>query len=474
MTSILCFGLGFTLASGASLLAGDAGWPGFRGPNSSGLGVAARPPIEIGPTNLVLWTNELAWSPSSPAVAGGRVFVTTFADGKLETRAYATGDGRLLWSRPAPAERLEEYHPQAGSPATATPATDGGHVVSYFGSCGLLCYDTAGRELWHLRLAVAETDGSFGSGTSPLLVGDRVVLNRDLASGSSLMAVDLATGRKVWETQRPEAVTSYSTPILWRQGGREEVVVAGSVTMRAYDLGTGVEHWRVRGLPAATCTTPVLGDGLLFFAGWAPGKADSPFPTWEAMLKDQDKNEDGWLSADEVKGGAAGLKSFDFDKNGRLEKADWDLLGAVLARSENCLLAIRPGGEGDVTASHVAWKGTRGLPYVPSPLYYDGRVYLVKDGGMVSSFDARTGEPHYLQERLTHAEGQYYASPVAAEDRIYFASLKGVLTVIKAGGAAPEILHQADFQERIDATPALVGDRLYLRTKTKLHAYQRP
>jgi hypothetical protein len=122
----------------------------------------------------------------------------------------------------------------------------------------------------------------------------------------------------------------------------------------------------------------------------------------------------------------------------------------------------------------VVWNATRGLPYVASPLCYQGRVYLVKDGGLVSCFDARTGEPFYLQERLSKAEGTYYASPVAADDRIYLASLKGVLTVIKAGGSSPEIIHQADFKERIDATPALVGDRVYLRTRTKLYAFRRP
>ena len=462
------------VAATATLLAQDPAWPGFRGPNGSGVGTQARPPVGLGPTNHVLWASDVPWSPSSPAIAGERVFLTTFADGKLETRAYATRDGQVLWRRAAPAEQLEDYHATAGSPAAGTPTTDGRHVVSYFGSSGLLCYDVEGRELWQLRLPVAETHGAFGSGTSPLLVGNRVILNRDVISGSSILAVDVETGKRLWETPRPEVATSYSTPVLWREAGWEEIVVAGALVMKAYDLANGSERWQVRGLPAAACTTPVVGDGLLLFAGWGPGQADAPFPSWEEMLKKDDKNGDGWLGADEVEGGAAVLKSFDFDKNGRLEQPDWDRLTGMLARGENCLLAIRPGGQGDVTESHVAWKATRGLPYVPSPLYYESRIYLVKDGGIVSCFDAKTGEPCYLQERLTKAEGTYYASPVAADGHLYFASLKGVLTVVKAGGSEPEIVHQADFKERIDATPALVGDRLYLRTKTKLYAFQRP
>jgi outer membrane protein assembly factor BamB len=141
-----------------------------------------------------------------------------------------------------------------------------------------------------------------------------------------------------------------------------------------------------------------------------------------------------------------------------------------LAKSENLLVAVRPGGRGDITKSHVAWKTTRGLPYVPSPLFYDGRIYLIRDGGMMSSFDAKTGAPFYLQERLEAAES-YYASPVAADGRIYVVSLPGRLSVIKAGGDKPEILHQANFGERVFATPALTGNRLYFRTQTKLYGF---
>lgn len=451
--------------------AGADSWPAFRGPNGSGVAPRGRPPVHPSPTNEVAWVAEVPWSPSSPAVWGKRVFLTTFAEGRLETRAYAAHDGRALWTAGIAPEVLEDYHPTSGSPSAATPATDGRRVVSYFGSVGLVCYSVRGEELWRHRLPVAQTHGSFGSGTSPLIVGHRVILNRDLLTGSSLLAVDLKTGRRLWETPRPESPTSYGTPVVWKQPHRRELIVGGSLSLRAYDLESGAERWRVYRLPAATCTTPVIGDGLLFFAGWAPGQADAPFPTWEATLKDQDKNADGWLSADEVQGGARGLKSFDFDGNGKLERADWDTLETMLKRGENCLLAIKPGGQGDVTASHVAWKASRGLPYVPSPLYYEGRVYLVKDGGLVSSFDARTGQPAYLQERLNDAAGTYYASPVAADGRIYLASLKGRLTVIKAGGDHPEILHQADFAERLDASPAVVGHRLYLRTRSKLYAF---
>jgi outer membrane protein assembly factor BamB len=451
-------------------MAADA-WPAFRGPNSGGVSESAVPPWRIGPTNGVLWSVEMPGSPSSPCVVDGRIFLTTLADGKLETRAYSAQNGQLLWRRVAPAEQLEAFHPNYGSPATATPATDGRRVVSYFGSSGLFCYDMAGKELWRHRLPMAKTHANFGSGTSPLLADGRVILNRDLMGGSSLIAFDLQDGHQLWEAPRPDCSTSYGSPILWDHGRAADVVLTGSLCVRGYDLLTGAENWRVQGLSAGACTTPVLGGGMLYTASWAPGKSDAPFPTWKSIADKFDKNHDNALSEEEMQGEGAYLKAFDFDKNGKLDQAEWDSLLAGLQRGENCLVAVQPGARGDATATHVAWKAVRGLPYVPSPLYYEGCVYLVKDGGLLSSFNARTGEPAYVEARLKDASGSYYASPVAADGRIYVASMKGMLTVVKAGGPQPEILRQADFGEPIDATPALVGHRLYLRTHSKLMAF---
>lgn len=468
MTRILLF------CSLAALVVSDGQasgeWPAFRGSNSSGVSSTARPPIKFGPEDNVLWKKDVPWSPSAPCVSGERIFLTTFADGRLETRCYSRALGNLVWKRVAPAEKLEEFHQTEGSPAAATPATDGKHVVSYFGSSGLFCYDIDGMELWRHPLPVAITAGNFGSGTSPIIAGNLVILNRDLALNSSILALDLATGKKVWETPRPESPTSYGTPIVWNREGVEEIVMAGSLTLKSYDLRTGAERWTVRGLPSFTCTTPVIGDGLLFFAGWSPGKADSPWPTWESTAEKEDKNQDGKIALDEFSGGPAWFRAQDIDLDGFITRKDWDSIGGLMKKGENVLLAVRPGGKGEITETHVAWKATRGLPYVPSPVYYDGRVYLVKDGGMVSSFDAKTGKSFYLQERL-ESPGSYYASPVAADGRIYLISLDGKVTVLKAGGDQPEILHRVDFGERIAATPALIGNHLYLRTQTKLYAF---
>jgi outer membrane protein assembly factor BamB len=455
----------------AAALAKDApNWPEFRGPNASGVSESARPPVKFGPGEGVSWKIDVPWSPSSPCVWGDRLFLTTFSDGKLETRCYGCRDGRLLWTRVALAETIEDFHQTEGSPAASTPATDGRQVVSYFGSFGLVCHDFDGKELWRHPLPAAVMGGGFGSGSSPLIAGGLVIVNRDQARNSSLLAIGLSDGKKVWDAQRPDSPSSYGTPVLSAHGGVEEIIMAGSITLKGYDLKTGTERWTVRGLPSYTCTTPVLGDGLIFFAGWSPGKSDAPWPRWEDVAEKQDKNGDGVITPDEFSDGAVWFKTQDIDGDGKLDRKDWDAISGLMKRGENVLLAVKPGGRGDVTETHVAWKFERGLPYVPSPLHYRGRVYLVKDGGMMSCFDSATGRPVYTQERLS-AQGTYYASPVAADERIYLFSLNGKATVVKAGGDKPEILHQADFGERIAATPALVGNRFYLRTQTKLYAF---
>jgi len=160
------------------------------------------------------------------------------------------------------------------------------------------------------------------------------------------------------------------------------------------------------------------------------------------------------------------------NRDSRITREEWEVTAAVAAWGENALLAIRAGGAGDITESHVAWKQTRGLPYVPSPLYYRGRIYLVKDGGLVWCYDAGSGRVVYQQERLG-ASGNYYASPVAADGRIYMASINGVVTVLATGDVC-RVLAQKDFKDRPAVTPALAENRLYLRTDKHLYAFGEP
>ena len=459
--------LGLALSRGAD----NSNWPQFRGPNASGVSDNAKPPIQIGPTNAVRWQVDVPWSPSSPCVWENQIFLSTFADGELQTRCYDRETGKLLWTQRIKPDKFETYHGTEGSPAASTPATDGKRVVSYFGSFGFICYDLKGKELWRHPLPIADSGGGFGTGTSPIIAGNLVVLNRDQNQGSSLLAIDLRSGKKAWETLRPEAHGSFGTPVVWHNNKVDEIVTPGSLRIQGYDLKSGKERWNVDGAASFSCTTPVVGDGLLFFAAWSPGKSDAPFPSWQNYVGRYDKNKDGEVTFDEMDPSDRDFaRGMDSNHDGKITKEDWDLLQARIAKGENVMFAVKPGGTGDITSTHVAWRFNRGLPYVPSPIYYDGRIYVIKDGGMVSSFDGKTGKTFYLQERIASI-GSFYASLTAADGRIYAISVPGKLTVFKAGGDKPEVLHQADFKERVFATPALVGHRLYLRTEKRLWAF---
>jgi len=448
-----------------------ARWPQFRGANAAGSSSTAQPPARFGPTEGVRWSVELPWSPSSPIVWDDRIFLTTFADQQLETRCLNRADGSLRWKRGLRVDGLEEFHRADGSPAASTPATDGRHVVSYFGSFGVICHDPDGRELWRHPLPVAQSGGQYGTGSSPVIMGDLVVLNRDQYRDSTLLALDLATGATRWEAPRPDSSGSFGTPVSWRNEGHDEVVIAASGRLRGYDLTTGAERWLVRGVTGYVCTTPVIGDGVLYFAAFSNGQTDSPLTPWSDFVKRWDKNGDGEVTFDEIDESRRDYyRGLDRNRDGKYTKEDWDQVLAESKQTENLLVAVKPGGTGDITDTHVLWRYKKALPYVPSPLFYAGRIFFVRDGGLVTSLDARTGTPAYAQERLD-APGSYYASPVAAAGRIYVASVAGKLTVLKAGGDKPEIVHQVDFGSRILASPVLADDTLYLRTANRLFAF---
>jgi outer membrane protein assembly factor BamB len=190
------------------------------------------------------------------------------------------------------------------------------------------------------------------------------------------------------------------------------------------------------------------------------------------LLQQGDQNKDGKLSREEAPNGPArrDFPYIDADKDGFITRAEWDSMKAIFEQSENALVAVRPGGTGDVGRTQEVWRQKRGLPYVPSPLYFDGYVYLVKNGGLVSCFEAKTGKPCYQEERIG-AMGDYYASPVAASGKVLVCSQSGTAVVLRAGPTL-EVLARNQFGEKIMATPAMVGSTLYLRTASKMFAFK--
>ena len=448
-------------------------WPQFRGVEGRSLATAdAKPPVQFGPSSNVLWKIEIPAGHSSPCIWGDRIFLTALDNGKLETLCLDRVSGKLLWSVEAPAQKAEPTH-RISNPAASTPLTDGTRVYVYFGSYGLLAYDLEGKPLWSHPLNTPMTE--FGSGTSPVLAEQYLILNRDGDINSTLLAVDKLTGKTAWETDRSEFRRGFATPFVWKSGARTEIVVPGSLALKSYDAKSGKELWMARGFARVANASPTSGDGLLILSSWNVGGDSDDRVTMEpadAFFTQYDKDKDGLLTREEFPPGVVldRFTQIDLNKDGKVTREEYENMRMMFNKAENSLLAIKPGGKGDITESHVVWKQSRALPYVSSPLWYDGRVYAIKSGGLASCYDAKTGAIHYQAERI-NAPGDYYASAIGAGGAVYFISQNGIVTVIAAGDEL-KILSQNKMEEQIFSSPAVIGDTLYLRTATKLYAFR--
>lgn len=468
-----------TLASlsllGFLALTGDntpGAWAQFRGPGGAAIAVGNRAlPTEIGPKEYVVWKTPLPAGHSSPIVHGDRIFLTGVENKKLFTLGLDRQTGKELWRREVPYKVLEKVH-KIGSPAQSTAATDGQHVVVFFGSAGLYCYDRAGKEIWHVAMGPFKTE--FGAASSPVIIDGRVILNQDYDSESFLAAYDLATGKQIWRTDRSEFGVGYASPVIWLVSGKKQIVQAGTLRIVGYDLDTGKEIWTVRGMSRICNMTPSIGpDNTLYVAGWGAG-ADpgdiivvGPF---DEMLKKHDANKNGILEASELPAGPIKdrMPQFDRNRDDRIDRAEWENMRTIFSAAKNRMIAIRPGGTGEITKTHVLWEQTKQLPYVPSPLLYNDLLFLCKNGGLISTIDPKTGKS--LKNDRIQARGNYYASPVGGDGKVFLVNQQGELTVISAR-AEWEVLHTADFREEVFATPALVDGRIYLRTAGHLYCF---
>ena len=455
------------------MIARATDWPQFRGPNAAGISDDSNLPVEFGPDKNVVWKTPLPPGHSSPSIAGEKIFVTAVENEKLYTIALDRQTGRILWRREAVRPRKQVIERPANSPVSASPVSDGRNVYVFFQDFGLLAYGPDGNELW--RMPLGPFNNPFGHGASPILAGDTLLMNCDQDIGSFLLALDKKSGRVLWRTARPHAQRGYATPILYRaKNGSDQVIVAGSYRLSGYDLKTGKEVWWIRRLPWQIKPTPIVANDVIYFVTFSgesdPGQQENVPPFPEALAK-LDQNKDAKLSKDEivdprVKGRFD--EYLDLDDTGYLEERDWNQF-RDRRLGENALRAYRLGGEGDLTESGFLWKQSKTLPNVPSPLFYRGVLYTLKEGGILTSFNPETGAI-LKQARIQGALDDYYASPVAAGGKLYTISEGGQAAVIQAGGQW-EILRLNDMNDGAKATPAFVDDKLYIRTYGMLYCF---
>ena len=462
----------FSLILAATVMAAaeESNWPQFRGPGGFGVGTG-KPPVEFGPGKNERWKVEVPHGHSSPCIWGGKIFLTGLDAGKLVTFCLDRLTGHELWRAVAPADKIEPTH-RIGSPASSTPCTDGERLYVYFGSFGVLAYDLNGKEAWRKPLPVPVVE--FGTGASPILASGKVIVVSDQDVGSYLLALDSVTGAEVWRKDRPEFRRSFSSPFLWKHDAMEELIVAGSLWVRSYDVQDGKERWSSRGMARVSNATPAAGDGVLLVSSWNVGGDEGERVTmapFEEFLAANDKDKNGVLTIDEFPAGPVKdrFSQMDVDKDGRVTREEYQHMSDMFAQAANQLFAIKPGGSGDVTDSHVMWKVSRHLPYVSSPLCFNHRVYAFKNGGLASCYDLGTGKELYQAERM-EAPGDYYSSAVAANDCVYVASQKGTIVVLKAGDTF-QVLARNVLGEQIFATPALLDGTLYVRTEKHLMAF---
>ena len=421
-------GASLTPARAARDVAAERFWPQWRGPYANGVSRTAKPPVEWSETKNIKWKVEIPGrGAATPVVWGDRVYLLSAvpvglsgdashaARGGLEPRAVHRfvvlaidrRDGHVVWERVATEARPHEStHPLNGSWASSSAATDGEHIVAFFESRGLYTYDMNGTLLWQKQFGEKNVLSETGEGTTPALYGNDVILVWDHQGESFIVVLDKRTGREIWRVARAELDT-WSTPLVVEHNGRAQIVTSGWSSLRSYDLETGKDVWHTSGLTPLTIPSPVAEDGMVI--------ATSGF-------------------------------------NG------------------SSLKAIRlADARGDITGTNaIAWTLDRDTPYAPSPLLFDGVLYILKsNNGILSVFDAKTGTPHYRAQRLMDVPNMF-SSPVGADGRVYFAGADGTTLVIRHGPKF-EILASNVLDDGFMASPALVDNEIYLRGSKYLY-----
>ena len=401
-------------------------WAQWRGPRMAGISPNGNPPLEWSETKNVAWKKSLPRHGSStPVIWEDRLYVltavpaegdavkpdevgssrgdTAAGDGEqiFKVMALRRSDGSVVWERTANRALPHEGKQQNNSYASGSAVTDGVHLIAYFGSWGLYCYDLEGKLIWSKDFGTLRTRGGFGEGTSPALFGDTVVVQWDSEDDSFVVALDKATGEERWRKSREE-VTSWATPLVVPHAGRMQVITTGERRVIGYDLQTGEVIWEGDGLTLNAIPSPVEHGGIVYVTSGFRGNAARAI---------------------------------------RLADARGDITG---------------------TSPAVLWELDRDTPYVPSPLFYEGVLYLLKsNSAILTALDAATGRAHYGPVRL-EGLSEVYASPTGVNGNVIILGRDGHALVLK-NGTVLTVVARNSLEDGFDASPAIVGNEMYLR-----------
>jgi hypothetical protein len=439
-------------ASPSDVAVSSANWPGFRGTGSRGVADGQHPPLswDISKGENVAWRTKIpGFGNSCPAVWGDRLFVTSAvsAEGNRDVRIGLYGDvdsvedesvydfvlyclnkqtGAIIWQQTCKTTKPAVKRHSKSSHANPTVATDGTHVIAWFGSEGLYAFDFEGKQLWSRDLGVLDSgwfyDASYqwGFGSSPTIFGDRLYLQCDIQKGSFVAALDLKTGEDVWRTDREE-IPTWSTPLVHQFGDLPLLVTHGTRAARGYDARDGQLLWWLADHSEIVVPTPNVSEGLIYIAsGYAPIQ---PI----VAIRPE-------------------------------------------ARGELKLPGRKPkdGGEAPESDPGIAWSEQRGGPYMPTPIVYGDFLYVCANNGVITCYRAKTGEQVY-KKRLKGGIQAFTGSPVAADGHLYFPAEDGRVFVVKAGGKF-EQLHENIGDGKVLSTPAISEGTFYLRTTDEVVA----
>jgi outer membrane protein assembly factor BamB len=435
----------------------EGGWPQWRGPAFDGTAPGGSPPLEWSETKNVKWKAKIpGLGTSTPIVWKDQVFILTAMSTGEKTASAPLGDvapapaqiesnqpperrrrpgggggggggrserpsekhqwvlmsldrktGAVQWQKVAREEVPHEGHHRDHGYASASPVTDGEHLYAFFGSRGLYCYDLKGDLKWEKQLGQMRTRNSFGEGASPALHGETLVVNWDHEGEDFIVALDKRTGKELWRKERDEP-TTWTTPLIIEHEGRAQVIVSATNRIRSYDLKTGEIIWECGGMTTNAIPTPIARDGVLYATSGFRGAA---------------------------------------------------------------FFAIKLGRTGDLTGTDaILWQHNKGTPYVPSPVLTEGgRLYFFSGNtGTLSCLDSKTGKVHFESLRVNELLGGVYASPVSAAGRVYLVGRDGKAVVIEDADEF-KVLATNAVDDRIDASPAIVGKELYLRGHQHLY-----